>query len=100
NTRRMFVTLKPLGERKASADQGIDRLRGNLARVPGAMLLLQAGRDSRTGGRQSNAQYQYTLQSNDLADLNRFAPRMLAKLRELRPLRAVAPAKQTRGLLA
>ncbi len=100
NTGRMFVTLKPLGERKASADQVIDRLRGKLARVPGAMLFLQAVQDLRIGGRQSNAQYQYTLQSNDLADLNRFAPRMLAKLRELRPLRDVATDQQTRGLMA
>jgi len=100
NTGRMFVTLKPLGERKASADQVIDRLRGKLARVPGAMLFLQAVQDLRIGGRQSNAQYQYTLQSNDLADLNRFAPRMLGKLRELRPLRDVATDQQNRGLMA
>jgi multidrug efflux pump subunit AcrB len=64
------------------------------------MLFLQAVQDLRIGGRQSNAQYQYTLQSNDLADLNRFAPRMLAKLRELRPLRDVATDQQTRGLMA
>jgi multidrug efflux pump len=100
NTGRMFVSLKPLGERKASADQVIDRLRGKLARVPGAALFLQAVQDLRIGGRQSNAQYQYTLQSNDLADLNRFAPRMLAKLRELRPLRDVATDQQNRGLMA
>jgi multidrug efflux pump len=100
NTGRMFVSLKPLGERKASADQVIDRLRGKLAHVPGAALFLQAVQDLRIGGRQSNAQYQYTLQSNDLADLNRFAPRMLAKLRELRPLRDVATDQQNRGLMA
>jgi multidrug efflux pump len=100
NTGRMFVTLKPLGERKASADQVIDRLRGKLARVPGAALFLQAVQDLRIGGRQSNAQYQFTLRSNDLADLNRFAPRMLAKLRELRPLRDVATDQQNRGLMA
>ena len=100
NTGRMFVSLKPLGARKASADQVIDRLRGKLARVPGAALFLQAVQDLRIGGRMSNAQYQYTLQSNDLADLNRFAPRMLAKLRELRPLRDVATDQQNRGLMA
>ena len=100
NTGRMFVSLKPLGERKASADQVIDRLRGKLAHVPGAALFLQAVQDLRIGGRQSNAQYQFTLQSNDLADLNRFAPRMLAKLRELRPLRDVATDQQNRGLMA
>jgi len=100
NTGRMFVSLKPLGDRKASTDQVIDRLRGKLARVPGATLYLQAVQDLRIGGRQSNAQYQYTLQSSDLADLNRFAPRMLAKLRELKPLRDVATDQQNRGLQA
>ena len=63
NSGRVFISLKPLGERKVSADQVIDRLRGKLAHVPGATLFLQAVQDVRIGGRQSNAQYQYTLQS-------------------------------------
>ena len=61
---RMFVALKPLGERKLSADQVIARLRGKLARCPGATLFLQAVQDLRIGGRSSNAQYQFTLQSD------------------------------------
>jgi multidrug efflux pump len=100
NSGRMFISLKPLGERAVSADRVIDRLRGKLAHVPGATLFLQAVQDLRIGGRSSNAQYQYTLQSTDLADLNRFAPRMLAKLRELAPLRDVSTDQQTRGLQA
>jgi multidrug efflux pump len=64
NSGRVFISLKPLDERKVSADQIIDRLRGKLSSVPGAMLFLQAVQDVRIGGRQSNAQYQYTLQIN------------------------------------
>jgi multidrug efflux pump len=100
NSGRMFVVLKPLEQRKLSVDQVIDRLRGKLAHVPGATLYLQAVQDLRIGGRTSNAQYQYTLQSADLAELNQFAPRMLAKLRQLAPLRDVATDQQNRGLQA
>jgi multidrug efflux pump len=100
NSGRMFVVLKPLGERKVSVDQVINRLRGKLAHVPGATLYLQAVQDLRIGGRTSNAQYQYTLQGADLGELNRFAPRMLAKLRQLEPLRDVATDQQNRGLQA
>ena len=63
NTGRMFIMLKPLGERKVSADQVISRLRGKLAHVPGATLYLQSAQDLQIGGRMGNAQYQYTLQS-------------------------------------
>ena len=57
----MFVTLKPLGERKVTADQIVARLRGQLGSVPGGSLFLQAVQDLRIGGFASNAQYQYTL---------------------------------------
>src|SRR5262249_37314259 len=91
---------KPLHERKVSADQVIDRLRGKLSRVPGATLFLQAVQDVRIGGRQSNAQYQYTLQGANLDDLNAFAPQMLTRLRGLPQLRDVATDQQNRGLQA
>jgi multidrug efflux pump len=100
NSGRVFIALKPLGERTVSADQVIDRLRGKLARVPGAMLFLQPVQDVRVGGRLSNAQYQYTLQSGNLDELNAFAPQMLAKLRGLPQLRDVATDQQNRGLQA
>jgi multidrug efflux pump len=100
NTGRMFVSLKPLSERALSADRVIERLRGKLAHVPGATLFLQAVQDFRIGGRLSSTQYQYTLQSTDLGDLNAFAPRMLAKLRSLPGLRDVATDQQDRGLQA
>jgi len=62
----MFISLKPISERKLSADQVIARLRPQLAREPGASLFLQPQQDIRIGGRPSNAQYQYTLQSDDI----------------------------------
>jgi multidrug efflux pump len=100
NTGRMFIVLKSWGERKLPVDLVIQRLRGKLSHVPGATLFLQAVQDVRIGGRQSNAQYQYTLQSTDLNELNAFAPRMLGKLRTLDTLRDVATDQQNRGLQA
>ena len=100
NTGRMFVALKPLNARQLSADKVIERLRGRTARVPGANLFLQAVQDLRIGGRGSNAQFQYTLQSTELAELNAFAPQMLARLRGVEGLRDVATDQQNRGLQA
>jgi multidrug efflux pump len=100
NSGRMFIQLKPLHERRVSADQVINRLRGRLAHVPGATLFMQAVQDVRVGGRLSNAQYQYTLRSGDLEELNAAAPRLLAKLRTLPELRDVATDQQNRGLQA
>jgi multidrug efflux pump len=98
NTGRMFITLKPLEQRKVSADQVINRLRGKLASVPGATLYLQAAQDLQIGGRMGNAQYQYTLQSESLNDLNEWAPKVLASLRKMPDLRDVSMDQQNRGL--
>jgi len=87
NQGRMFVTLKPLAERKISADQVIGRLRRKLAVVPGATLFLQSAQDLTIGGRQSQAQFQYTLQGENLNDLNYWSPLLLQKLRSLPELR-------------
>ena len=73
------ITLKPLAERKVSADQVINRLRPQLARVPGATLFLQAVQDVQIGGRLGNAQFQYTLQGDNFKDLLEWAPRVLQK---------------------
>src|SRR5215813_10594695 len=100
NTGRMFITLKPLEQRKVNADQVINRLRGKLATVPGATLFLQSAQDLQIGGRMGNAQYQYTLQSESLEDLNQWAPKVLAKLRQLRQLKDVNTDQQNRGLEA
>ena len=100
NTGRMFVALKPLADRKITADQVIARLRKKLAVVPGATLYFQANQDIRVGGRQSNSQYQYTLESENLADLQSWAPRMLDKIKTLPVLRDVSTDQQDRGLQA
>src|SRR5258708_7826186 len=94
---RMFVTLKPIGVRKVSVDQVIARLRPKLV-LPGATLFLQATQDLQIGGRPSNAQFQYTLQSEDLDDLNTWAPRLLNKLRAEPALRDVNSDQQDKGL--
>ncbi|MBV8357232.1 MAG: multidrug efflux RND transporter permease subunit [Deltaproteobacteria bacterium] len=97
NTARMFIALKPLGQRKLSADLVIARLRKKLAHIAGAMLYLQASQDVRVGGRMSNAQYQYTLQSTDLIELDRWAPRLLQALRRLPQLTEVSSDQQNNG---
>jgi multidrug efflux pump len=100
NTGRMFITLKPLAERKITADQIIARLRRKLAVVPGATLYMQSAQDLSIGGRQSQAQYQYTLQGENLDDLNNWSPRLLQKLRTIPQLRDVNTDQQDKGLEA
>jgi multidrug efflux pump len=97
NTARMYITLKPLGTRRLSADRVIDRLRGKLASIAGGRLYLQAMQDVRVGGRLSNAQYQYTLQSTDLDAVSRWAPRMLEAMRRLPELADVSSDQQENG---
>ena len=80
--RRMFISLKPLDERKVSADDVINRLRPKLARVPGATCYLQASQDLRVGGRQSNAQYQFTMRGDNLEDLITYGPHMFDELQD------------------
>jgi multidrug efflux pump len=98
NNARMFIALKPRRERDATADEVITRLRPKLARVPGATLYLQAVQDIRLGGRIGNAQYQYTLQADHLAELSEWAPRMLQALRALPEVRDVSSDQQDSGL--
>jgi hydrophobe/amphiphile efflux-1 (HAE1) family protein len=98
NNGRMFITLKPRPERKVSADQVIARLRRKLGEVSGVNLFLQASQDIRVGGRMSRAQFQYALQSGDLAELNRWSTLLLDKLRLSPELRDVNSDQQTRGL--
>ncbi|MGE3541274.1 MAG: multidrug efflux RND transporter permease subunit [Candidatus Tectimicrobiota bacterium] len=100
NTGRMFVTLKPLAERQLSAAQVIARLRSKVARVPGARLVMQASQDLRMGGRQSGAQYQFTLQGDSVQELNEWAPRVMNKLRSIPILTDLNSDQQDRGLEA
>jgi multidrug efflux pump len=99
NQGRMFITLKAKGkERTRTADQVIGEMRRKLAKVPGATLFMQSAQDLTIGGRMGNAQYQYTLQGEDLKELSTWAPRLLQKLRTLKELRDVNTDQQERGL--
>ncbi|TDT99594.1 multidrug efflux pump [Azorhizobium sp. AG788] len=98
NSAFVFVSLKPKEERDASADQVIARLRGRLSSVPGATMFLQAMQDVRAGGRQSNAQYQFTLQSDDLAVLREWTPKITEALKRNPDLVDVNSDTQEKGL--
>jgi multidrug efflux pump len=98
NTARFFLTLKPLEERKVSADQVIARLRPQLARVPGATLYLQASQDLRVGGRSSSALYQFTMRGDNIQDLTAFGPKMLAEMRKIPEISDVNTDQQNNGL--
>ncbi|ODT09586.1 MAG: nodulation protein [Kaistia sp. SCN 65-12] len=100
NSGFMFVSLKPLAERKISADQVIGRLRGALSVVSGATLFLQSVQDIRVGGRQSNAQYQYTLQGDSFDELVEWAPKLAAALQGDPRLTDVNSDQQNKGLEA
>jgi hydrophobic/amphiphilic exporter-1 (mainly G- bacteria), HAE1 family len=97
NNGRFFINLKPRDQRTASADQVINRLRPQLAKVEGAALFLQAAQDITVGGRASRTQYQYTLQDANLEELVEWAPKMLDKLKTLPQLQDVATDLQTSG---
>src|ERR1051326_1499335 len=100
NQGRMFITLKPIEQRKMSADQVIGRLRRKLAVVPGATLFMQSAQDLTIGGGNSQAQFQYTLQGEHLSELNEWAPKLLQKLRSMPQLRDVNTDQQDKGLEA
>jgi len=113
NQGRFFVMLKPIEQRGTckkqhfwqachypSADEVINRLRGKLAVVPGATLILQSQQELTIGGRFGNAQYQYTLQSADITELNTWAPRLLETMRKLPELRDQNSDQQDKGLQA
>src|ERR1017187_1205102 len=98
NTARMFVSLKPIEERKITVDQVIARLRPKLGRIPGATLYLQAAQDLRVGGRMSNAMYQFTMRGDNLQDLIVYAPQMLQELRTIPVIADLSSDQQNRGL--
>src|SRR5216684_5851151 len=113
NQGRFFIMLKPLAERGScpnhhfwqscpniTADDVINRLRIQLRVVPGATLLLQSAQDLTVGGRFGAAQYQYTLQSESVDDLNNWSPQLLEKLRGLKELQDVNTDQQDHGLQA
>ena len=98
NTGSINIALKPLNERKISAAAVIDRLRPKLNRLPVASAFLQAAQDLRIGGRQSNAMYQYTIQSDNVADLAHWGPILLAGMQKLPGFQDVSSDAQNNGL--
>ena len=100
NQARMFIMLKPPAERKITVDQVMARLRPKLAVVPGATLYMQASQDIRVGGRFGAAQYQFTMQGDNLRDLQVYGPRMLTALRTIPLIVDVNTDQQDRGLQA
>jgi multidrug efflux pump len=98
NSGFVFVTLKPLSERKISVMQVIGRLRPKLNQVAGARLFLQAVQDIWVGGRQSNAQYQYTLQGDDTKAIYQWSPKVEAALQKIPLITEVNLDQQQKGL--
>jgi multidrug efflux pump len=94
----MFAQLEPLDERKMNSDQVIARLRGKTAKIPGASLFMQSVQDLSIGGRFGGAQYQYTLQAENLGDLNHWAPILMDRLKKLPGIYDVNTDQQVRGL--
>jgi multidrug efflux pump len=96
----VYLGLKPRNQRDASASQVIARLRPKLTSTPGASVFLQAGQDLRIGGRQSNAQFQYTIQSDNVDDLVKWGPQLLQEIRKQRGFTDVNSDQQNQGLRA
>jgi multidrug efflux pump len=98
NRGQMFITLKPLTQRKLTADQVIGRLRGKLSHIAGANLFMQSVQDIRVGGRVSDGQYQYTLQSDDLNELRTWEPKIREAFSALPQLADDSTDQQDKGL--
>jgi multidrug efflux pump len=98
NSGFMFMSLKPLKERKLTADQVVARLRPRIAQEPGSNLYLVPVQDIRVGGRQANAQYQFTLQADELSELRTWEPRVREALSQLPELTDVNTDQQDKGL--
>jgi multidrug efflux pump len=98
NAAAINVQLKPVGVRKSTSDQVIARLRRQTAGMPGAIMFLQNSQDVRVGGRQGNAQYQYTLQGPDFQSLAEWGPKVLQRLSALPQIADVSSDLQNSGL--
>jgi hydrophobe/amphiphile efflux-1 (HAE1) family protein len=100
NTGRLFITLKPKGVRKSSSEEVMARLRARLNQLPGIKAWLQSVQNVRMGGRLSRAQYDYTLQDLDMQELNRWAPKLEQKMRQIPVLVDVTSDQETNGTRA
>jgi multidrug efflux pump len=98
STARLFAQLKPLAERKINADLVIARLRDKTSGIPGASLFLQSVQDVSVGGRFGAAQFQYTMQADNLDDLYHWAPIIMDRLQRIPELRDINSDQQNKGL--
>jgi len=98
STARIFAQLQPIEQRKISADRVIARLRKKTSGIPGAFLFMQSAQDVSVGGRFSSAQYQYTLQADNLDDLYHWAPIIMERMRQIPELRDLNSDQQNHGL--
>jgi multidrug efflux pump len=98
NTGFVYITLKPLDVRKIGAPEVINRLRPKLDKLTGGATFLQASQDLRIGGRSSNALYQYTLQADNIADLAKWGPIVMAQMKHIPGLQDVNTDQQNGGL--
>ncbi len=99
NNGMIFIALKPLDKRSASAEQIIRRLRDKVAEVPGATLYFRASQDLNVGARGARTQYQYTLQDADIDELNEWAPKLVTRLQQLPQIRDVSSDQQTNSTM-
>ena len=98
NNGNVFISLKPLSERKELSDAVIARMRTEIGNIPGARLFLQAVQDLRAGGRQGNASYQYTIQADLLEEINTWVPKITTALQDVSELEDVNSDRQEAGL--
>ncbi|HEX5281966.1 MAG TPA: efflux RND transporter permease subunit [Micropepsaceae bacterium] len=98
NNGSVFISLKPLSERKESSDAVIARMRTEIGNIPGARLFLQPVQDLRAGGRQGNASYQYTIQADTLDEINTWVPKITTALQDVPELEDVNSDRQEAGL--
>jgi multidrug efflux pump len=98
NSGFLFVTLKPLAQRKLSAAEVLDRMRPQLDAVPGASTLLKPFQDIPSEGKSSNAAYQYELSADNVADLNKWGPILSQGMKKLPQLKDVNIDQQNGGL--
>ncbi|MFY9988101.1 MAG: efflux RND transporter permease subunit [Chthoniobacterales bacterium] len=97
NTAFVYISLKPLAERKVDAATIINRLRPQLSRLPVASVFLQAAQDIRIGGRGSNALYQYTIQSDSAKELAHWGPILMNAMRGIPGFQDVNSDQQNGG---
>jgi hydrophobe/amphiphile efflux-1 (HAE1) family protein len=97
NNGRMYITLKPWDERSDSVMQVIDRLNKKMAAIPGIQLFMQPAQDVSVGARLSKTLYQYTLQDPDQTELNTWAPKVLAKMKQIPLLTSVTSDQENSG---